>query len=137
MSENKTKPTTITVSSYINKIEDPSRKEDCNSIIKIMESVTKLKPVMWGSSIVGFGIYHYVYESGREGDICIIGFSSRKQNIALYLKGGLELFKDELTKLGKHETSKGCLYIKSLKDIDVTVLKKIIAKSYKSVKGSK
>ncbi len=137
MAENKTKATADNVNVFLNKIIDTDLKKDCIAIIEIMQSVTKLKPVMWGSSIVGFGTHHYVYESGREGDICIIGFSPRKQNIALYLKGGLELFKDELVKLGKHETGKGCLYIKSLKDVNVTMLKKIIAKSFKSVKGSK
>ena len=89
---------------------------------------------MWGSSIIGFGKRHYVYESGREGDTVILGFAPRKQNIALYLAGGLSPLGDELSKLGKHETGKGCLYIKSMNDINASVLKKIITKSYKSVK---
>jgi uncharacterized protein YdhG (YjbR/CyaY superfamily) len=99
-----------------------------------MESISKEKPVMWGSAIIGFGTRHYVYESGREGDTMIVGFSPRKQAIALYLAGGLEPLQAELSKLGKHETGKGCLYIKSLSDVDTNVLKKILTKSYKSVK---
>lgn len=89
---------------------------------------------MWGSSIIGFGTYHYVYESGREGDMVIIGFSPRKQNISVYLKGGLDQLKDELSELGKHKTGKGCLYIKTLKDINTAVLKKIFSKAWKSTK---
>jgi hypothetical protein len=87
-----------------------------------METISKTQPVMWGSSIIGFGTYHYVYESGREGDNLIIGFSPRKQNIAIYLRGGLAPLKDELSALGKHKTGKGCLYIKRLKDINTAIL---------------
>jgi hypothetical protein len=134
MSENKTKPTTVTVSSFLKKIQDPQLRRDCDAIIEMLESVSKLKPVMWGTAIIGFGTRHYVYESGREGDTMIVGFSPRKQAIALYLAGGLEPLSDELSKLGKHTTGKGCLYIKSLKDVDVPVLEKILAKSYRSVK---
>ena len=133
MAENKTKATSSNVTAFLKKIKDPQVRSDCNAIIEIMGSVSKQKPVMWGSAIVGFGTYHYVYESGREGDILIVGFSPRKGNIALYLKGGLEPLKEELAKLGKHSTGKGCLYIKSMKDIDAAVLKKIVAKSYNSV----
>jgi hypothetical protein len=134
MSDNKTKPTAITVSSFLKKVADPQLRKDCDSIIEIMETVSKLKPVMWGTAIIGFGTRHYVYESGREGDTMIVGFSPRKQAIALYLAGGLEPLRDELLKLGKHDTGKGCLYIKSLKDVDLSILKKILTKSYKSVK---
>jgi len=134
MTENKTKPTTITVSSFLKRIKDPELRNDCDTIIEIMESVSKLKPVMWGSAIIGFGTRHYVYESGREGDTMIVGFSPRKQAIALYLAGGLEPLKDELSNLGKHTTGKGCLYIKSLNDVNIVTLKKILTKSYKSVK---
>ena len=134
MVENKTKPTTITVSSFLKKIKDPQLRKDCDTIIEIMESVSKLKPVMWGSAIIGFGTRHYVYESGREGNTMIVGFSPRKQAIALYLAGGLEGLNDELSKLGKHTTGKGCLYIKSLNNVDIPVLKKILTKAYRSVK---
>lgn len=134
MTENKTKPTTTTVRAFLNRIENPQLRHDCNSIIEIMEAISKLKPVMWGSSIIGFGTRHYVYDSGREGDTMIVGFSPRKQNISLYLAGGLEPLEGELSRLGKHETGKGCLYIKSLKDVDVAVLKKILTKAFNSVK---
>lgn len=134
MVENKTKPTAITVSSFLNKIKEPQLRKDCGTIIEIMESISKLKPVMWGSAIVGFGTRHYVYESGREGDTMIVGFSPRKQAIALYLAGGLEPLRAELSKLGKHTTGKGCLYIRSLDDVDAATLKKILTKSYRSVK---
>jgi len=132
MTENKTKPTAGSVSAFLNKIKDTKLKNDCKTIIEIMESVSNLKPVMWGSAIIGFGTYHYVYESGREGDTVIVGFSPRKQNIALYLKGGLDPIRDELSKLGKHTTGKGCLYIKSLSDVNVAVLRRLLSKVYKS-----
>jgi hypothetical protein len=134
MSDNKTKPTTITVSSFLKKIADPQLRKDCENIIEFMEAISKLPPVMWGSAIIGFGTRHYVYESGREGDTMIVGFSPRKKAIALYLAGGLEPLRDELLRLGKYDTGKGCLYINSLKDIDISVLKKILTKSYTSVK---
>jgi len=89
---------------------------------------------MWGSAIIGFGTRHYVYDSGREGDTMIVGFSPRKKALALYLAGGLEPLREELLKLGKHSTGKGCLYITSLADVDITVLKKILTRSYKSGK---
>ncbi len=134
MAENKTKPTTSTVNSFLKKIKDSQLRNDCDTLIEIMESVSKLKPVMWGSAIIGFGTRHYVYESGREGDTMIVGFSPRSQAIALYLAGGLSPLQDELSKLGKHSTGKGCLYIKSLNDVNIPTLKKILTKSYKSVK---
>jgi hypothetical protein len=133
MAENKTKPTTATVGSFLKKVKDPALRKDCGTLIELMESVTKQKPVMWGSAIIGFGTRHYVYESGREGDTMILGFSPRKQAIALYLAGGLEPVHDELQKLGKHATGKGCLYIKAIGDVDTNILKKILMKAYKSV----
>ena len=96
-----------------------------------MQTISKSKPVMWGSAIIGFGTYHYVYESGREGAAMLIGFSPRKQNISIYLMGGLKKVKDELSKLGKYKTGGGCLYIKSLNDVNVQVLKKVLAKAFK------
>lgn len=132
MAENKTKPTSITVSSFLKKLS-PAVRNDCDRIIELMESISKQKAVMWGTAIIGCGTRHYVYESGREGDTMIVGFSPRSQAIALYLAGGLEPLSAELLKLGKHTTGKGCLYIKSLKDVDLNVLKKILSKSYKSV----
>ncbi|MDR3668561.1 MAG: DUF1801 domain-containing protein [Ignavibacteriaceae bacterium] len=131
MPENKTKPTIESVIAFLNKIKDQQLRDDCFQIMEMMEKVSKSDPVMWGSAIIGFGTYHYVYESGREGDIMVIGFSPRKQNISLYLMGGLKNIEDDLPKLGKYKTGKGCLYIKSLKDVDTKVLKKIFTKAYK------
>ncbi len=132
MTENKTKPTATGVTSFLKKVVDPQLRRDSEEIIKMMESISKLKPVMWGSSIIGFGTYHYVYESGREGDSMIVGFSPRKQAISFYLTGGLDPLKDELSKLGKYKTGKGCLYIKTLKDVDTEILKKMLTKVYKA-----
>ena len=132
MAENKTVPTSGSVAAFLRKVKDRDVRSDCDTLIAMMESISRLKPVMWGSAIIGFGAYHYVYESGREGDSVIMGFSPRKQYIALYLKGGLSPIENELAKLGKYTTGKGCLYIKSLKDVDTTVLKKLLAKVYKN-----
>ena len=132
MAENKTKPTTERVTAFLYKIQDAQVRKDCYAILKMMESISKTKPVMWGSSIIGFGTRHYVYESGREGDTVVVGIAPRKQNISLYLAGGLAPLENELAKLGKHKTGKGCLYIKSLSDVDTDVLKRILSKAYNS-----
>ena len=130
MAENKTKPTTDSVTAFLNKIEDQQVRDDCFVILEMMQKVSNCAPVMWGSAIIGFGTYHYVSESGREGDWMMIGFSPRKQNITLYLMGGLKNVEDELATLGKYKTGKGCLYIKSLSDVNAEVLKKIFAKAF-------
>jgi Domain of unknown function (DU1801) len=135
MAENKTKPTKDSVTAFLNKIQDPQVRDDCFAILKMMQKVSNSEPVMWGSAIVGFGRYHYVYESGREGDTVIIGFSPRKQNISIYLMGGVDNVETELSKLGKYKTGKGCLYIKSLNDVNAEVLHKIFAKAYKEAQG--
>lgn len=137
MPENKTKPTKDSAVAFLNKIKEQQLRDDSFLIMKMMERVSNSEPVMWGSAIIGFGTFHYVYESGREGDIMVIGFSPRKQNISLYLMGGLKNIEVELTKLGKYKTGKGCLYIKSLKDVNPEVLKKIFAKAYKQVQHKK
>jgi uncharacterized protein YdhG (YjbR/CyaY superfamily) len=97
----------------------------------MMQDISKKEPVMWGSSIIGFGTFHYLYESGREGDTVVIGFSPRKQNISIYMMCGLDRVKDELVKLGKYKTGKGCLYIKSLSDVSTPALNKILTKAFK------
>jgi hypothetical protein len=131
LSENKTKPTREGAVAFLKKIKDSNKRNDCFALVDIMESVSKSRPVMWGSAIVGFGTRHYVYDSGREGDTVVIGFSPRKDRISIYLTGGLKDLEDELSRLGKHKTGGGCLYIKSLGDIDKAVLKKILIKSCK------
>ena len=130
MAENKTKPTKISVTAFLNKIQDKHLRDDCFLILEMMQSVSKLEPVMWGSAIVGFGTCHYVYESGREGDTILIGFSPRKQNISIYMMCALDKLKVELSKLGKHKTGKGCLYIKTLSDVDPAILKRILSKGF-------
>ena len=134
MAENKTKQTKASVDKFISTIKDENIQKDCYTIIKIMKSVTKEEPKIWGPSIIGFGTYHYKYASGREGDMCIAGFSPRKQNLTIYLEPGFEKQKALLEKLGKHKTSKVCLYIKSLKDVDVKILKELISNSVNGLK---
>jgi hypothetical protein len=135
MAENKTKPTKESVTAFLNKIQDQQLRDDCFQILEMMEKASNSDPVMWGSAIIGFGTFHYVYESGREGDTMVIGFSPRKQNISLYLMGGLKNIEVELSKLGKYKTGKGCIYIKSLKDVNSEVLKRIFAKAYKEAQN--
>jgi len=134
MAENKTKQTKASVDKFINSLKDETERVDCYKIIKLMKSITKEEPKMWGSSLIGFGTYHYKYESGREGDFFLTGFSPRKQNISIYLMGGFEKQKTQLKKLGKHKTGKSCLYIKTLNDVDVKILKEMIVQSVKKMK---
>lgn len=137
MAENKTKQTKASVDKFISTIKDEKIRKDCYTIIKIMKSVTKEEPKMWGPSIIGFGTYHYKYASGREGDMCISGFSPRKQNLTIYLMSGFEKQITLLEKLGKFKTSKVCLYIKTLKDIDLKILKELISNSVNELKKKK
>jgi hypothetical protein len=137
MAENKTRPTKSSVTAFLNKIKDKQVRDDCFVVLEMMQKVSKCEPVMWGTAIIGFGMYHYVYESGREGDTVLIGFSPRKQNITIYLMGGLSKVEDELSKLGKYTTGKGCLYIKSLSDVNAKVLEKVFAKAFKEAQRTK
>ncbi len=127
----KTKPTEMSVSAYLEQIEDEARRKDCEVIAALMQRVTGCAPRMWGASIVGFDSYHYKYASGHEGDSCLVGFSSRKSEITIYLLDGYE--SDEakalLAQLGKHRLGKACLYIKSLANIDLSVLEQLVARS--------
>jgi hypothetical protein len=118
------------VTDFLNSVEDEQKRKDALEVARLMQQVTKEEPKMWGSSIVGFGSYHYKYESGREGDAPIIGLSPRKQNLTLYIPGGLERYQGLLKKLGKYDNGKGCLYIKRLNDIDVHVLKELVTESF-------
>ena len=129
MAENKTKATAASVERYLGAITDADRRKDCEALSKLMSKVTKEPAKMWGTSIVGFGSYHYKYESGREGDSCVVGFSSRKAEIAVYLVGEFPGREQLLAKLGKHKTAKACLYVKSLGDVDLKVMEKLIAGS--------
>lgn len=134
MANLKTKQTEDSVSAFLNKVEDEQKRRDCFAIIEMMQNATGLPPKMWGASIIGFGSYHYKYESGHEGDICLIGFSPRKQNIVLYIPGGIHKYDDLLEKLGKHKTGKGCLYINKLSGVSEVVLKKIFKTAYDNSK---
>lgn len=125
MAENKTKPTGAAVDAFLDGVADPQRREDAHAVRALMERVSGEPATMWGPSIIGFGAYHYKYESGREGDFCRIGFSPRAKELALY---GLGIQRQAalLETLGKHTTGKGCLYIKSLGDIDQAVLERLV-----------
>jgi len=134
MAELKTKANELSVNDFLNSIEDEKRRNDCYKVLEIMQDVTQAEPKMWGASIVGFGDYHYKYESGHEGDTFISGFSPRKQNLTLYLTGGLTQQVDLLEQLGKYKAGKGCLYINKLEDVKLEVLKEMIEKSKEAVK---
>jgi hypothetical protein len=129
MSENKTKPTEASVESYFAAIKDESRRKECEALAKLMAQATKEPPKMWGTSIVGFGSYHYKYESGREGDSCLVGFSSRKSDIAVYLVASFPGREELLAKLGKHKLGKGCLYLRRFSDVDPKVLEQLVVSS--------
>jgi hypothetical protein len=126
MAELKTKPTKVDVDDFIDALEDEGRRDDCRALVKMMKKATKAKPVMWGPAIVGFGRYRYKYASGHEGEWPIIGFSPRKNDLTLYLMQGFERHEELLGRLGKHKTSKACLYIKKLEQVDQDALKELI-----------
>ena len=134
MAEQKTKPTNESVKDFLNQIPEPERRADCFEVAKIMEEITGEKPKMWGPSIVGFGSYRYKYASGREGDWPMTSFSPRKKDLTLYIMMGFEKHADLMEKLGKHSTSKSCLYIKRLSDVHIPTLKKLIKIGLKDLK---
>jgi hypothetical protein len=133
MAELKTKPSKVHVERVINVVDSELVRDDCRTLVKIMSDITGEVPRMWGTSIIGFGKYHYVYESGREGDWFVMGFSPRKQNLTLYIMSGFKEYDSLLSKLGKYKLGKSCLYIKKLSDIDIDVLKKILRHSMRVV----
>ena len=127
--ENKTKETNGSVENYFAAIKDNGRRKDCETLAKLMAKATKQKPKMWGSSIVGFGSYHYRYDSGREGDNCLVGFSSRKDAISIYLTENIAGREQLLANLGKHKIGKACLSISKLSDIDPKMLEQLVVSS--------
>jgi hypothetical protein len=129
MAENKTKPTELEVGAYLDAITDESRRADCRILVELIAGALHEEARMWGRSIVGFGSYHYVYESGREGDSCLVGFSSRKTDISLYLAADYPGRQELLDKLGSHKTGKGCLYLRQLSGIDRDVLREIVIRA--------
>lgn len=134
MAELKTKPTKQSVAAFLAKVADATKREDAKTLIAMMKDVTKQDPVMWGTSIIGFGTFRYKYASGREGDWPVVGLSPRKQNLTVYVMPGFDEFEDLLAKLGKHSTGSSCLYIKRLADIDVPTLKKIVVRAVAKMK---
>jgi Domain of unknown function (DU1801) len=136
MSEVKTKVNDASVRDFLNAVEDVQKREDSFVLLELFSKVTGEAPKMWGSSIVGFGQYHYKSErSSQEADWMLTGFSPRKQNLTLYIMHGFEGYDELLKNLGKHKTSKGCLYINKLADVSLDALEKIIKKSYADVKA--
>jgi len=131
MTEQKTKPTAQSVEDFISKIENEQVRDDCYILIKLMKKITGSKPVLWGPSIIGFGKYHYKYDSGHEGYSCLAAFSPRKPNITVYILPDFTQREALLKKLGKHKASKGCLYFKKLEDIDTGILEQLIEYSVK------
>ena len=134
MAESKTKATDASVEQYLAAIEDEARRADCRALVKLMRKLTGEPPKMWGTSIVGFGSYHYKYESGREGNSCATGFSSRKGDISVYLMASSPDREQLLTQLGPHKTGKACLYVRRMSDVEPKVLEKLIAGSVAEVR---
>ena len=126
MSGNKTIPTTASVRDFVNGVQDAGQRQDSLQLLALFEQVTGEKPVMWGPSIIGFGTYHYRYESGREGDMFLAGFSPRKGNTVLYIGATFKINQPLLKDLGRHRTGKSCLYIKKLSDTNPAVIARII-----------
>lgn len=129
MAQNKTQPTKVKVSEFIAGIEDKVKRADCRELMKLMSAVTGNRAKMWGPSIVGYGKYHYKYESGREGDFFLTGFSPRKQALSIYIVSGFNINPGLMEKLGKYKTGKSCLYVKKLDDIDRAVLGQLVEES--------
>ena len=128
MADIKTKPTKVSPAAFIKTVEDDRKRRDCRELVAMMKELTGYPATMWGPSIIGFGAYHYKYASGREGDMPLTGFSPRKDSLTLYLGPSLQDGR-LLGRLGKHKTVKGCLYIKTLDDIDRDVLRDLITAS--------
>jgi len=128
MSDIKTKPTAVSPNTFIDTVEGEQRRKDCRELVSMMKKITGKPAIMWGPAIIGFGKYHYKYESGREGEMMVAGFSPRKTSLTLYIGSVLEN-KKLMARLGKHKTTGGCLHIKTLDDIDRDVLKGVITES--------
>ena len=127
MTENKTQQTEVSPADFIASVENQTRQADAEVLLEMMKRVTGYEPKMWGPSIIGFGRYHYKYESGREGDMLVTGFSPRKANMVLYVLPGYEDLGDQLAGLGKHKVGKSCLYVNKLADVNLEVLERIVA----------
>ena len=131
MAENKTKPTKLSVTAFISSIGDKQKRADVKKVAALMRKATGARAKMWGANIVGFGQYHFKYDSGREGDFMLVGFSPRKQALTIYIIAGFTRFAPLMKKLGKYKTGKSCLYVRRLSDIDEAVLDRLIQDSVK------
>lgn len=134
MAELKTKPTGASVAAFLRSVDDDQRRRDAREVVTMMKEITGKRPKLWGTSIVGFGTYHYKYKSGREGDWPVTGFSPRKQNLAIYIMPGFSRYAALMKKLGKYKTGKSCLYLKRLDDVDGKVLRQLITRSVADMK---
>ncbi len=134
MAELKTRQTDLSVETYIEAIGDEVRRQDCRRLVQLMGKAVGAEAKMWGTSIVGFGSYHYKYASGHEGDACLTGFASRKQDLTLYIMAGFDQHESLLARLGKHKAGKACLYVKRLADIDLAVLAELVGLSVQEVR---
>jgi hypothetical protein len=132
--QNKTRATALSVSKFVAAITDDTRRKDCKAVVALMKKVTGERPTMWGTSMVGFGKYHYKYASGREGDHFLTGVSPRKGSLTLYIMPGFDRYATLLGKLGKHKTAKSCLYLNKLADVDLKTLETLIDRSVKEMR---
>jgi hypothetical protein len=130
MAELKTRPEPGDVGEYLESVPDPRRRDDAKEVCALMQEVTGLEPVLWGPSMVGFGSYAYKYSSGRSGEWFAVGFAPRKANLVLYLMDGYSERFDLLSRLGKYSLGKACLYVKRLSDVDLDVLRELVARSF-------
>lgn len=131
----KTQKTDASVEAFLQTVKDEAKRKDCEAVLKMMKQASKEEPKMWGTSIVGFGTYHYKSERSRqEGDWFFIGFSPRKANLTLYLMPGVNYYKEHLEKLGKFKTGGSCLYINKLENVDIKVLKELVTAAYRKMK---
>lgn len=133
-SANKTTVTSVSPVTFIDTLDDPQRQADARTLLKFFGRITGWKPKMWGPGIIGFGSYHYRYESGREGDSPVTGFSPRKASLVVYVMPGYTGFSDALARLGKHKIGKSCLYINKLSDVDLDVLEDIVRRGVEQMK---
>lgn len=134
VSDVKTKANQASVEAFLDRVDNAKRRADAFAVLALMKTATRTEPKMWGPSIVGFGQYHYKYDSGREGDICMIGFSPRSQALTMYIDPGFPAYEPLMKKLGKYTKGHSCLYIKKLEDVDMDVLKQLVTESYRSMK---
>ncbi len=135
MAKNKTTQTESSVIDFINSVADETKRDDSYYLIQLMKTQTGFEPQMWGPSIIGFGSYHYKYNSGHEGDAPLLAFSPRKDAISLYLFQNFDEREELLQKFGKHKAGKGCIYVKKLADIDIEVLKVMMTRSVEYIKN--